>query len=251
MKKYLLTFGSEEYYGSINLLAKSCKDMVDGFFLLTEKDIPKEYYEKYKHIFSQKRGFGYWLWKPFFILKALEQIKDGDMLIYCDSATVIIDDLNYLFDLCLKNNGTLLFENQNGISLFKNENESSGAKHKNKEWTKLDCFNLMNCNESRYINGDQVDAAFQVYEKNDFNLNLLKEYLSFCENENILTDCPNITGLNLDTFIEHRHDQSILSLLAIKYKIKLEKCPSDSRNYLEPCDFPIIFFHHKLKLKNA
>lgn len=242
MKKYLLTFGTEEYYGSINLLAKSCKNMVDGLFLTTEKDIPKYFYEKHNKIFSQKRGFGYWLWKPFFILKALQQINDGDLLIYCDSASVVVNDLNYLFDLCLKNNGILLFENQNGCSI---------GKHKNKEWTKADCFNLMNCNEEKYINGDQVDAAFQVYQKTPFNLNFIEQYLYFCENENILTDCPNITGVNQDTFIDHRHDQSVLSLLAIKHDIKLESCPSDSRNHAEPCSFPIIFFHHKLKLKNA
>lgn len=242
MKKYLLTFGTEDYYGSINLLAKSCKNMIDAAFLLTEHDIPKDFYDKNIEIFSQKRGFGYWLWKPFFILKALESIQDGDLLLYCDSGSIVINDLKYLFDLCLKNNGTLLFENQNGCS---------NGKHRNKEWTKADCFNLMNCNEDKYINGDQVDAAFQVYQKNEFNLNLIKEYLHFCQNINILTDCPNITGQNQNTFIDHRHDQSVLSLLAIKYDIKLEKCPSDFRNYSHECDFPITFFHHKLKLKNA
>jgi len=242
MKKYLLTFGSEDYYGSMTLLEKSSKNMVDGVFLVTEKNIPKDFYEKNHKIFSQKRGFGYWLWKPYCILKILERINDGDLLIYCDSASVIINDLKFLFEKCLDNNGILLFENQNGCV---------SGKHKNNKWTKADCFNLMNCNEDKYINGDQVDAAFQIYQKNEFNLKFIKEYLDFCENENILTDCPNITGQNQKDFIDHRHDQSVLSLLAIKYNIKLAKCPSDSRNCEESCDFPITFFHHKLKLKNA
>ena len=109
----------------------------------------------------------------------------------------------------------------------------------------------MNCNEDKYINGDQVDAAFQVYQKNNFTLNFVKQYLHFCENEYILTDCKNITGQNSNKFIDHRHDQSVLSLLAIKNNIKLEKCPSDSRNYIEECSFPVTFFHHKLKLING
>jgi hypothetical protein len=40
-----------------------------------EKDIEKDFKEKNKKILIQKRGGGYWLWKPYFIKKNIEKLK--------------------------------------------------------------------------------------------------------------------------------------------------------------------------------
>ena len=39
-----------------------------------ERDIPKDFFNENKEILTMKRGGGYWLWKPFFILKTLNFI---------------------------------------------------------------------------------------------------------------------------------------------------------------------------------
>src|SRR3546814_3032631 len=36
----------------------------------------------------QRRGFGYWLWKPFIIADAMDSVPDGTILMYTDAAVV-------------------------------------------------------------------------------------------------------------------------------------------------------------------
>ena len=45
-----------------------------------------------KH-FGNPRGAGYWVWKPYFILKTLDTLQDGDVLVYCDSGAYFKDSI--------------------------------------------------------------------------------------------------------------------------------------------------------------
>jgi hypothetical protein len=77
-------------------------------------------------------------------------------------------------------------------------------------------------------------ASFNIYKKNNASINFVEDWLTLCKNENLLTDAPNICGLNdFKDFISHRHDQSILTLLAIQKKIKPYRDPSQYGNHLK------------------
>lgn len=73
----------------------------------------------------------------------------------------------------------------------------------------------------------------------------MSELLEWSQNENILTDTPNITGENYPTFKDHRHDQSVLSLMAHKYNIKLEIDPSEWGNKCGLRKTSQLFLHHR------
>jgi hypothetical protein len=93
--------------------------------------------------------------------------------------------------------------------------------HKNRRWTKRDCFVLTGCDDEKYWNGFHVEAGKCAYRKNDFVMMLVEEWLGYASNENIITDIPNICGKpNFPEFQDHRHDQSILALMTIKHSIK-------------------------------
>ena len=52
-------------------------------------------------ILTQARGGGYWLWKPYIILKTLvEDMVDGELLMYQDAGAYIIHDAGPLLKLC-------------------------------------------------------------------------------------------------------------------------------------------------------
>ena len=51
------------------------------------------------------------------------------------------------------------------------------------------------------------------------NIKILEEWLLYCKNENILTDIDNKHGDNFDCFRDHRHDQSILTNIKVKYNL--------------------------------
>ena len=53
----------------------------------------------------------------------------------------------------------------------------------------------------------------------------------FGTNENIISDLPNVYGENSFDYIDHRWDQSILSLLAYKRNIELYRMPTQFGNH--------------------
>ena len=92
-----------------------------------------------------------------------------------------------------------------------------------KMYTKRDCFILMKCDNEKYWESIQVEAGIIVVKKTEYSIKIVDEWLEWCKNENILTDIPNICGKdNFSCFIDHRHDQSVLSNLAKKYNILLD-----------------------------
>jgi hypothetical protein len=57
-------------------------------------DIDHCFKQKNKHILQQ-RQHGYWIWKPYIILKKLLEIDENDILCYNDSK-LNMEDYNYL-----------------------------------------------------------------------------------------------------------------------------------------------------------
>jgi hypothetical protein len=104
-------------------------------------------------------------------------------------------------------------------------------KHLNKTWTKRDCFVLMGCDSAEYWEAEQLMGGFSIFMKNEKNIKFLQEWLHYCCNKFIITDTPNTCGLeNLPEFVDHRHDQSVLSILGVKHNIEIYRDPSQWGN---------------------
>jgi hypothetical protein len=229
MKTYLVSFATSDFYRSQKRLNRSAlKFGIDQCLSFRFKDLRKtEFYRKNKRILSQKRGAGYWLWKPYIILDTLANAQEGDIVIYNDSGAEFIDDLQPLIDICESRGGLMFFQ-------VHNQDITDGGRHINRKWIKRDCFVLMGADTEEYYNGGQVAGSPQLYVRNKKNIEFLKELLAYCEDPRILTDKPNVCGLdNLPGFLDHRHDQSILSILAKKYDIEIFRDPSQFGDYLK------------------
>ncbi len=191
-------------------------------------------------IASQSRGFGYWLWKPYYIYESLKHLDDGDVLIYCDAGVELCASVDPLLALVKESKtGVVLFENYQGsaylnktVGLEINEHALYRELNKNKYWVKRDAFNLMGLDNSKYWESPQVDACFQMYRKCDSSLHFVEEWLRWCCVPRVMTDIQNQGGLeNFSNFIGHVHDQSIVSLLACKHAINLFRSPSQYGNH--------------------
>ena len=100
-----------------------------------------------------------------------------------------------------------------------------------KQYTKRDAFVLMECDSERYSNSNQILASFSLWKKSDFTLKFVNDWLQYAQNERIITDIKNDCGFpDFDEFIDHRHDQSIFSLLSKKYDLKVYRNPSEHGN---------------------
>lgn len=235
MKKYHINYAKGRYLEAQKYCSESARRVgFDEVISYSPEDIDIDFYEKNKNILSQIRGAGYWLWKPYFLNKTLEKMNVGDLLVYSDSGSFYQTSPQPLIDLILNDpNGVLSFELKGLI-----ENV----------YTKRDTFVLMDLDKPKYTESSQREATYIWLIKNDFTVNLIKEYLEYAQNERIITDIVS-ENKNYDVFKDHRHDQSIWSLLCKKYEIEPHRLISQHGLHLVN-DFPNdkygqITMHHR------
>ena len=104
LKIVAISYSNEKYQTQLKYNKKSAIEIgkVDEYYEYGPNDIEYEFKQKNKDILSKKRGNGYWLWKPYFILKTLKQkLKDGDYLIYTDACILYKDNSRKLIDFLI------------------------------------------------------------------------------------------------------------------------------------------------------
>lgn len=203
---YLCAFANIELMPSIIRFHNQAKEsnFFDNIFIYNEYNLPKD--EKFEALLSHKlvpsRGFGYWCWKPFIILKTLENLKDGDILVYADIGCHINKEGEKRFYEYLD----IVIEHK--ALCFK-------VQHLESYWTKSDLFNYFGkLNDKNITNYSQRMATICIFEKNDINLEFVNKWLQvFYDDFSLVDDTPSKLP-NLDEFIENRHDQSVFSILS-------------------------------------
>jgi len=244
MKKVHISFANEEYYKSLDLLEQTSLEVgkVDKFIRYTQDWLKtEEFWKKNQFVLSRSRGVGYWSWKPFIILKTFESLEYGDVVLYSDAGLKIIDNLNPLFEIMTNhpNDGKIIFR----VPWV-------GIQHIAKMWTKRDCFVLTDADEFKYWNAPMTNGAVSLWEKSENNIEFLVEWLRYCRDPRIITDDPNICGRpNFPEFKDHRHDQSILTILSTKYNFELFRDPTqwgnDEKNIFINSPYSQLFHHHR------
>ena len=236
-KKHLLVYGTDNYKNAIDSLLSSSKNYFDHHHVLGPQDIDNDFYQKNVDILSQKKGAGYFLWKPYIINEVLKKINDGDIVFYVDAGNIFLEDPTFLYDRLPENNGIILFDNRDGMQ--------NGESAQNFISCKKDSFVLMDCDTDEYINGKHLNASYQIFQKNENSLHFVSEFLRFSQNIEIITDTPNKHGSNYSGYYDHRYDQTVLSLLAIKHKINPLVDPSEWGNKCNCRGYNQLFLHHR------
>lgn len=207
----------------LRLIESAKKYGINSFFTSTRQDLIKtDFYIQNKEILDYKKGAGYWLWKPYYILEALKKVGDGDIIIYCDNSFYFISSPKPLIDIVLKENFLLFGQTtiQNTVSIEKNTHKK--------------CIQEMNAFE--YQNNPLIVAGIQLYIKNTKTLKFHEELLMNCMDKNKLLD--NQEDIKFD-FERHLHDMSILSILAAKHKIELYRSPCQFGNHQKKIELRI------------
>ena len=226
---HFCTFGNVPAYSrSINEL---CTEAIRSnyFNTVTSYDqsiIPNEHKT---FIQNNTRGYGYWLWKPIVILKRMQVEKEGDVIIYADAGCGI----------STTNEAREKFKEW--IESVKNHPThriSFQMPHIEENWTKADLFKMMDCTTDEYKKTGQHIGGIQIYQVTKENIAFLKEVLQYMCNYHLLTDAPS-TLPNASSFIEHRHDQSVFSLMFKK------KGSHVYTNHDDDYKFPIVAIRRK------
>ena len=78
--KIFINYSDNKYRKQQKFALKMAKYLggFDKEIAFNPSNIDAKFFQKYRNILEQKKGGGYWLWKPYFILKTLNDLNEGD-----------------------------------------------------------------------------------------------------------------------------------------------------------------------------
>ena len=211
MNKTFITFaaGTQRFKDGGNTLKQQADDtnLFDNLILYDGEYLENDsiFWDKHSTFFkNHKRGYGYWLWKPYIIIKTMEQMKDGDILLYLDSMCVIEqekkEEIEKLFEIVKTD---LIIGSYTCIE---------------KEWNKMDLILELDMLDDKYLNTRQHQATAIMFLVCDKTRELVNKWYEISCNYHLIDYSPSISE-NLNCFRQHRHDQAIYSLLTKKYNL--------------------------------
>lgn len=211
---YFVSYGNSRFVKSRERIAKEAQAFgFDSVKVYTEQDLSDEI--KSNDVMKCERGGGYYVWKPYVILDTLKRMHEGDYLVYLDAGCKIVDS-----ELTRKTyNGYLeLLANNPVITCLtaKRPRIPGYSRYYEYQWTKRDLFDYLDAHSfSKEI---QICSGFFLARKCEESLHLVQKWLdtSLLYGCHFIRDSPSYKP-NYVGFIEHRHDQSVLSLLIRKY----------------------------------
>tara|TARA_E500000331_G_scaffold149039_1_gene145054 strand:- start:12589 stop:13332 length:744 start_codon:yes stop_codon:yes gene_type:complete len=204
MKKFFISYANNVFKKHLDVLVKSCQnskwfDRCEGF---GPDDLDDDFKTKFARILKEAKGGGYWIWKPYIIKKKLEQINDGEYLIYLDAGCTLNTNAKKRFDEYID----MLYNSNLGIVSFQLE-------YPEHAYTKKEIFDHFKLDEtSEHYNSGQIMSGIIVIKKNEHSVKLINEWYETVDNNaSLFTDN---TGIKNPGYIANRHDQSILSVIS-------------------------------------
>lgn len=203
MNKIFITYGNANYQQSKQRIIKEADslDIFDKIIAYGPEDLSEQIIKG--PLFQYRKGGGYWIWKSYIINKTLQTMNDEDILVYADAGCSLLQSNQwdkYFSDL--KKHSMLAF--------------------------KINCLNYQYIkskvvNEFKRMNGKKWHYSYQIaatvlfLKKDNFTCNFINEWCNYCTEDFILDVPSQDIAQENKRFIEHRHDQAILTALIYKY----------------------------------
>lgn len=230
--KVFLTFGGtaesskdrQNYHAAVGRLCSQARatGYFDKVIGLTDADLRGDPYFSKEHVqwCDKTRGFGYWIWKSYVIKKTMETLSDGDTLFYADCGCEIGGDRARRIPFYLD-------------AVVKERIIASDTGCVERDWCKRDLLLRMEADRPHVVDTNQVQAGLQCIYVSDFTRRFIDSWFQLCTDYKNIDDSPSEQP-NYKTFREHRHDQSVYSLLwkkaQLPRRLTLEGCVYIARN---------------------
>lgn len=223
MKRHFLTFGAGKSWPSA---ARRLSQQAEATEVFSSVNVETgdEIFDRYPSfrvhedfVRSNRRGWGYWLWKPFLIERYLERIPEGDLLFYLDAGCEIprwnAGKLRALIDKALERK--VMIPDFRELPIF---NISF--------WSKQSWLDRAACDypsRRRQIEVPKVSAGCIALVRCEPTLRLAREWLNACSAQEYqyVDDTPSSVP-NRQVFFGNRHDQSVLSILVEHFGFECE-----------------------------
>jgi hypothetical protein len=220
MSTHFITFGAgifdnyvhdkpANFYEAGKRLINEAKNLqvFDNTQLYSDADLKDDliFWSQHKDfITNNKIGYGYWIWKSYIIKKTMNNMKDGDILLYADSGCTLRKDKKYMLELFQK--------------VRKDKIIGGLTSYSDVRCTKQDLINHLGMENSEKIHTKQRAGGGIMFYVCDKTRNLVDLWYNTCCNYHMINDSKS-KEKNHISYMFHRHDQSVFSLLTKKYNL--------------------------------
>lgn len=192
--------GDNVYFKNQNALNLSTLNRgIDHLHTYRRCHMDKDFYVQHQPILTQKRGAGYWLWKPYFILKTMDMYPDNAIIMYADSGVIFSKDIELLLK-DLSSHDRILVSQGKSAPLKRHLKREAQEK-------------LAITENSPVLKGENIWGFFLVLKNTKENRDFIEKWLTLCCDGDLLTDHPFDQARQANAFEYHQHDQSLLSVV--------------------------------------
>lgn len=194
-----LSFADSRMSAALERLGRQAEalDFFDEITLFTEHDLSAEFTSRMgRYLTPSCRGFGYWSWKPWSIHHVLQEMEEGDRLLYLDAGCHINANGTDRF----REYVNMLDRDSCGMLVFTNGQPEY-------KWTKGDIFRHFGVSqEDGHITHTQQIAGGHVFlKKNPLTESLIRDWLHVFYDHLHLADNTPSASPNLPGFVENRY----------------------------------------------
>lgn len=214
MKKIFIAYADSNLAYSLKRIGRQARRLriFDEVILYTPADLPD--YVLRSPLMKEKKGGGYWAWKPVIIHETLQRHEEGDIVVYVDAGCSLNKSTEWdlMFKL-MQEYDTLCFHYDAVMPVWeKFGNTSTNIKY----WTKKSALDFLDsyCQDNRYHEALKIwgGLLFVKGKENTF----LKKWMDITLNHPAVIVDPTEEELKHQPtgFAFHKHDQSVMTALA-------------------------------------
>ena len=205
----LVSFADYRYRKSLERLERQTAGFpFDERYFLTERTaLTKKYWRRLKP-WLYRRGFGFWSWKASIVKEFLGRLDDGDMLFWSDAG------------LAWNCNERSLKRFEEYIGMLSDDKDLLVFEQPTieQEWTKGDVLEALGAYDDEAVCCSlQLWAGCFLIKKTPRMIAFLDRWIALNDLSRELITDKRSTKPNKPGFKEHRHDQSIFSVLAKQF----------------------------------
>lgn len=205
MSKCLITYGNEKFKYAREKFVVKAKDLniFDNVRAYSEHDVTDELVSTM--LFKKERGGGYWTWKPDIIYTAMQQMQDGDILVYCDAGCTLQQSREW----------SRIWKKLEKYDIY-----AQRLFQRTDRWTRKNILEMFRC-----TNGESWEKQYQylatviILKITPFTRMFVSEWrhLMVCHQELVGDVTEKEQSNEYKCFVENRHDQAVYSALIYKY----------------------------------